>query len=123
MCDGRGEGGGVSQLETDVLASSKHRAPGNTTQHKHRHAQIRCAAAAAAYAAEHCESSDLYAGWGKRVYSGALTLRLTCQSQSPGDLSFSLSACSSSWFRPLGWLNDRAARATFPASSALSQSI
>lgn len=35
------------------------------------------------------ESSDLYAGWGKRLYSGALTLRLTCQSQSPGDLSFS----------------------------------
>lgn len=37
-----------SQLETDVIASSKHRAPGNTTPHKQRHAQICCVAAVAA---------------------------------------------------------------------------
>lgn len=64
--DVRWEGGGVSQLETDVLASSKHQAPGNTAQHKHRHGQIGCMAAVATYAAELCLRSswvDKFTWW------------------------------------------------------------
>lgn len=117
MCDGRWEGGGEEEEEvfhgwrqmSSLLPNTERLVtPPNTNTDARRYAawQLRRHMPQSAVCARR-ESSDLYAGCGRRLYGGALTLRLACQSQSPGDLSFSLSACSPSWFGPSGWLNDR----------------